>query len=895
MANSKNTIQNIPLASELCMNQLRTETKQFQGYNEKNTTLYGGTLSPMWDNKKELPFDKKNSYTFFNSKGEDFTLTYGPGADHGVVLYKGDTLIDGFDGYYFGKTEKLEVPPYTKAALKTLGFGQGDLVTFRQGFPGEDGDGVYINDVKVVDTDSGYDFYRIWYHMHLVVVGLGKTFDDSRGKGASVHLYCIDTLDNNRLLADTSFSAVMPVGATDKLDPMLTGRFVYNRQYFIISLTLFSGRIKSLITSYTTRFDYNTNTFTEMIEEPNVVYIEDSVGGTLAETFRGIHILDGAETIELQQGACRCTKRLVDSSGNPGTYWICQINGVTQYDPQSSPTALRYYCYATDKDGFIPTPIKSGVSRSTSNLSINAYWLNGSLISLSDIGRPIDECLGYGQNTFNYDYTHSKEARITYTKKDGTWYTYTRYGLFPNNVTIKELLKSCVVGGRYVLFNNFAGGLMPESWLSYFDVETQEITHAVDFGWILTTSPYCVAESGEVSGETTGVVFANGINAGFEISNTELVGYLPNPYIGFNLPKKDNIVFSGYYTVGDTTQSAEYQGIDPQYYGTTYPIDPNGNVILPVSMGTQIIKGYSNNDMVKEGNTAYPMIYWNNNQKVYAYYLLAGVENVTNVFSLQGQQYAVDDDNIYAVAFNGGVVSQVQSVSYKKNLTFLGTLPTQAVFWSDYNKTFYAFTGDRILSKMFEASDIHKILYVGQNPSSLSLWVCTDTGIYVLSDTDQFKLDYVSEMVEFQPQKALLLTEGEGNNEIHTVSLYLKDGEEGEMIPVKLQTAYYGLGNEMKAVMDCWYLRLFDENNTKGYVKAKVHTITDVTRHTEEKTFEVNPSDYDENHIVYLRFQPKYQECVSMQLELETNLGIYQISLGVNTTDSTTQVSKFNF
>ena len=390
-------------------------------------------------------------------------------------------------------------------------------------------------------------------------------------------------------------------------------------------------------------------------------------------------------------------------------------------------------------------------------------------------------------------------------------------------------------------------------------------------------------------------MFANGVNAGFEISNTEFVGYLPNPYIGFNLPKNYDIVFSGYYTVGDTAQSAEYQGNDPQYYGTTYPIDPNGNVILPVSIGSQIIKGYSNNDMVKEGNTAYPMIYWNNNQKVYAYYLLAGVENITNVFSLQGQQYAVDDENIYAVAFNGGVVSQVQSVSYKKNLTFLGTLPTQAVFWSDYNKTFYAFTGDRILSKMFEASDIHKILYVGQNPSSLSLWVCTDTGIYVLSDTDQFKLNFISKMIEFQPQKTLLLTEGEENNEIHTVSLYLDEGEEGEMIPVKLETSYYGLGNEMKAVMDCWYLRLFDENNTKGYVKAKVHTITDITRHTEEKTFEVNPSDYDENHIVYLRFQPKYQECVSMQLELETNLGIYQISLGVNTTDSTAQVSKFNF
>ena len=288
-------------------------------------------------------------------------------------------------------------------------------------------------------------------------------------------------------------------------------------------------------------------------------------------------------------------------------------------------------------------------------------------------------------------------------------------------------------------------------------------------------------------------------------------------------------------------------------------------------------------------------MYWNNNQKIYAYMLLSGMENITNAFSLQGQQYTVDDDNIYAVSFNAGVIQSVTSAAYKKNLTFLGTLPTQAVFWSDFNKTFYAFTGDRILSRMFEASDINKIEYVGQNPATLSLWICTDDGIYVLSDKDMFKLDYNSKQVAFYSKNALIVTEGATNNEVHTISLYLNDDEQGEMIPVKLKTAYYGLGSEQKAVMDCWYLRLFDKDRTEGYVKVKVNTITDVTRHTEEKTFNISPSDYDDNNIVYIRYQPKYQECVSMQLELETNLGIYSMSLGVNTTDSTAQVSKFNF
>ena len=49
MANSKNTIQNIPLTAPLNMNMLKTEVKQFNGYNEKNSTVFGGTLSPLYD------------------------------------------------------------------------------------------------------------------------------------------------------------------------------------------------------------------------------------------------------------------------------------------------------------------------------------------------------------------------------------------------------------------------------------------------------------------------------------------------------------------------------------------------------------------------------------------------------------------------------------------------------------------------------------------------------------------------------------------------------------------------------------------------------------------------------------------------------------------------------
>ena len=94
MANSKNTIQNIPLEGELCMNSLKTEVKPFAGYNEKNTTFYGGTLSPIYDKTTEL-FDKNNSYTVFNSKGVPYTLK------SSGELYKGTEQVQGFNNRYF--------------------------------------------------------------------------------------------------------------------------------------------------------------------------------------------------------------------------------------------------------------------------------------------------------------------------------------------------------------------------------------------------------------------------------------------------------------------------------------------------------------------------------------------------------------------------------------------------------------------------------------------------------------------------------------------------------------------------------------------------------------------------------------------------------------------------
>lgn len=967
MANSKNTIQRISLNGTLNMNTLKTEVKQFEGFNEKNSTVFGGTLSPLFDKTTTL-YDVNDSYTVFNSKGVPYTLA----SDGSVfrLVKNRETVLS--DTILSTKTETLDVPDDTVSVATDL-----------------DGNPIYVEKSGTVKWMGGTASApgkvlgaRIWVLPSVTYIAIVNKYED--------HILVVKdgSLVGNKAFNHTS---LIPSGYT----PLITGVRT-DSGIFAISVLTNSGKLEVKLENYkdfeTYRYNIDSsNNIERPVLDPNNYYTESLFYG-IGEL---VHIGDAwsntPATYECYQFASR---RLVKKKD---TYFLSDDKA----------------CGAID--GYLPCPVGQRYSFRGS-----AYYLNGSLISIGYMGTPIAPCLSFGDNTVNTIRTDENLIHIFYHGIDGKWYHYQSVR-FNDTDDKKGWFKSLVFDGRYIFLRSDAYDM---NKTRIYDIDTDKLIDDVALDWILDSTPWvkttdlitveksgyydfkndftlsalelgndshsiririiqqytdidfdheyrfegkigqqvklegsCIIPKGEKevtyiwdppfegdvtitiknvsnvdfaapvsvtvlsSGipnqesstwsrkkagkelvyDTTGCVFGGGYNAGYAISNSPFVGYLPNPYVVSNFPKSPYVHYPMipegvqlYCTVGDQAQSAEYVGGDSRFIGTTLAIDSSGNVILPVSSNGKIISGYSNNDLVRENDTTYPLMYWNNSQKIYGYFLLSSIENMTGIFSLQGQQYTVDDNNIYAVSFANGIVQNVQAVCYKKNLKFLGTLPSQAILWSAFNKTFYSFTGDRLVSKMFEASDIGEIKYIGQNPSSLSLWICTDKGIYILSDTDQYRLNFVCEEVVFIENSALITTSNDEGRQVHQISLW-DIGNGGEMIPVKLKTAYFGLGAEQKSVMDCWYIRLFDENRVEGEVKVKVNTITDVTRHSEEKTFKINPSDYDENNIVYLRYQPKYQECTAMQLELESNIGIYELAIGVNATDSTAQVSKLNF
>ena len=846
MANSKNTIQNIPLDAPLNMNMLKTEVKQFNGYNEKNSTVFGGTLSPLYDKKSSL-FSAQDSYTVFNNNSVPFSIVKENKVIH---LYKNNTRIPGIEGKYVTKTEKLNVPGDTVVAVKD----PYDKV-------------LYVNKAGKVIRDgkeiASFDIDNL-VEAQILITYYGTAYSNIAAMNSSscqvmrIPLYTGGSAEKSPIY-NTGFTI------TSADTPLITGGEYSSTLYFAFSKN--SGRIGRGTDIKNVKYDRDKHTFIDNGTQSFVIGGLNRIGDYADIITIPSSDSTSTDNWEISQFAVRKVS-VNDTHHRFSEYGNNSVSGYTGVSGDYVPSPLGAY---TTKASF--------------------YYQSGALISIGSYGNPIDECLSYGRNMVSIWYNSFDDYSVTYKKNDNNWYAYTATPISRISDDVEEYLSRMVFDERYIFIKDDSG-------LTIYDIDKEEIRPEKNIDWIMSTPPY-TTYSGTT---TTGAVYGAGVNAGYMINGSPFVGYAPNPFVVKDFPDNLAIILPDppsdvqfYCSRGPTVQSAKYIGPEPQYYGTLYPIDANGNVVLPVSINAEIIKGYSNNDMVKERGSVYPLMYYNNNQKTYTYFLLSAIENIETVFSLQGQQYATDDNNIYAVTFNNGVVSNVNPVCYKKNMEFKGTLPTQAVFWSKFNKTFYAFTGDRILSKMFEASDINEIYYVGQNSASLSLWFCTDNGIYIISDTDMYKLDFISHYVSFKDKTALIVTDTGSNKETHAISLYLDKGEQGEMIPVKLKTAFYGLGSELKAVMDCWYIRLYDPDRIEGNLKVKVNTITDITRHTEEKSYPISPSDYDDNNMVYIKYQPKYQECVAMQLELESNIGLYSLSLGVNTMESVPQLSKFNF
>ena len=79
MAN-KDNVTRIPFEGLLNLNKYRNEIKQFEGFNKKNSPIYGGVLSPMYKVEENLSDNTKitfvNNDEYYLHRGEEDNVCY---------------------------------------------------------------------------------------------------------------------------------------------------------------------------------------------------------------------------------------------------------------------------------------------------------------------------------------------------------------------------------------------------------------------------------------------------------------------------------------------------------------------------------------------------------------------------------------------------------------------------------------------------------------------------------------------------------------------------------------------------------------------------------------------------------------------------------------------------
>lgn len=304
---------------------------------------------------------------------------------------------------------------------------------------------------------------------------------------------------------------------------------------------------------------------------------------------------------------------------------------------------------------------------------------------------------------------------------------------------------------------------------------------------------------------------------------------------------------------------------------------------LTPSIFAEFIKGFINQGIIIDNNHSYIQVFVNNVKPVFAINFVSQLEGITSAFIIQGQYFVVINGSIYR--YNSGTVDAIVNID---NMLFIGNNPYMALFWSATNKTFYRFTGDNQLYPIVQADEVDMIKHTSFNPNTLSIYIITDKDILILGQDTLVKLPYTEYDRCFPLVNGAAFT---GKDSTLEISYNKLDGY--DIIPIELETELYGYGNSLKAVNDCVYLRLYDEEMKAGKVEVSSETLNEISKLSLKKEFSITKDMWDkESKTVFLRYQPQNQAATGFSVHIKSPFAI--VSLQISSSVETVQNSSHN-
>lgn len=324
--------------------------------------------------------------------------------------------------------------------------------------------------------------------------------------------------------------------------------------------------------------------------------------------------------------------------------------------------------------------------------------------------------------------------------------------------------------------------------------------------------------------------------------------------------------------------------------GTTYPVTTDGNILLSPSIFAGYYETKLLSDYIKENGIYYNLVY-TEGEVVLLYPYGTGVKNAQESFVIQGQRYVIRNSVICSATISDGLLTVGEGIVNVGSLQFIGCLPSAAHFYSPATECLMAFTGDRLLSTVFEATEIEEIVCSDYSPNSNALYIASADAVYSLFSTpDGNSFIYKIERAGVTAIK--ILNDGtvafQVDDYFYIYSIYPRSGY--DKIPVELSTEFYGYGENRVSVIDSWYIRLYSEEAEEGTLILKVESITDGSTESETKTVRINKTDWDSNGFFYFRYQPQIQRGVGVSLAIKSDFTIYDLQASYSP-DSTLQLT----
>lgn len=504
------------------------------------------------------------------------------------------------------------------------------------------------------------------------------------------------------------------------------------------------------------------------------------------------------------------------------------------------------------------------------------------------------------------EYISATGNRVIYKSINGNYY---EIDLVTGDSPILTILDD-----KYIIVNT-------TSYANCYDSVNNKIMHyASDYNdrtvFGTTSIEYFQGYNVDAAGQLLyGRTTATGINASYQIQRNAIVSIIPSYVNRYRINVSNcfayncmipsiEIDFLGidiYYSDVNTGSSPKYRFTILPY--SSYVIYTKQELVnsswtissatmLSAALFSEYINGAGANDMIVTDKYNYPLKYYNT-EPYLLYIASSGTANVTSTldettsdtygksefFCIQGQFYGIVNDKLYSIVYSNGNIAEMDAIVDCRGMKFIGNNPRIAFLWDPQNKVIRSFTGDAILEAIWPASKFNNIngshFY---DETSQQIFIPTDKGLLVISD----KSIYMHEQ-----WKNVSLVQFSADNVTHIINddttidlVYYK--EEGYIInPIKLETEFFGLGNNELTSIDRWDIILYDmsEEHPSVDIKCKAISINDVTTNSDERVYKIKPADYDSySHSVLLAFNPKLIKAKGLKLFIESPLIIKSIT-----------------